>query len=183
MLLQASKLHGLYRLDNELAKNQASQSLTAFDVHKKLRHISHKALRHLLSHGIIQGIEVNSIGDKITCDVCIKSKITRKPLPKDSGKQAKKLGEKVSSNVWGLSRHLTNDKKSYYVSLIDDYSRESVIYLMSSKDQVFFSKFKLYKAMMHQQRNVCIKTLFLDQGGKYTTKEFKDYLSRKGIKH
>ena len=34
MLLQAPKLHGLYRLDNEMAKNQAYQSLTAFDVHK-----------------------------------------------------------------------------------------------------------------------------------------------------
>ena len=84
-LLQAPKLHGLYRLDNELAKNQAYQSLTAFDVHKKLRHISHKALRHLLSHGMIRGIELDSIGDKITCNACIKSKITYKPLLKDSG--------------------------------------------------------------------------------------------------
>ena len=113
---------------------------------------------------------------------CIKSKITCKPLPKESGEQAKKLGEKVYSDVWGPSRHLTTDKKSYYGSFIDDYSRESVIYLMSSKDQVF-SKYKLYEAMMHWQWNVCIKTLFSDREGKYTSKEFKDYLSRKGIKH
>ena len=70
-LLQAPKLHRLYHLDNELAKNQAYQYLMAFDVHKKLGHISHKVLRHLLSCGMIQGIELNSIGDKITCDVCI----------------------------------------------------------------------------------------------------------------
>ena len=37
-LLQAPKLHGLYHLDNELVKNQTYQSLTAFDVHKKLGH-------------------------------------------------------------------------------------------------------------------------------------------------
>ena len=124
--LQAPKLHGLYHLDNEPAKNQAYQSLMAFDVHKKLRHISHKALRHLLSHGMIHGIELDSIGDNITCDACIKSKITCKPLPKNSGERAKKLGEKVYSDVWGPSRHLTTDKKSYYVSFIDNYSRESV---------------------------------------------------------
>ena len=53
---------------------------------------------------------------------------------------------------------------------------------MTSKDQVF-SKFKLYEAMMHRQWNVCIKTLFSDRGGEYTSKEFEDYLSRKGIKH
>ena len=88
-LLQAPKLHGLYCLDNELAKNEAYQSLTAIEVHKKLGHISHKALRHLLKHGLIQGIELNSIGDKITCNACIKSKIICKPLPKDSGERAK----------------------------------------------------------------------------------------------
>ena len=147
MLLQAPKLHGLYHLDNELVKNQTYQSLTAFEVHKKLGDISYNALNHLLNHGMIHGIELDSIGDKIICDACIKSKITCKPLPKESGEPAKKLGEKIYSDVWGPSRHLTTDKKLYCVSFIDDYSRESVIYLMSSKDQVFL-KYKLYKAMM-----------------------------------
>ena len=73
----------------------------------------------------------------------------------------KKVGEKVYSDIWGPSRHLTTDKKSYYVSFIDDYSRELVIYLMSSKDQVF-AKYKLYKAIMSWQQDVCVKTLFSD---------------------
>ena len=64
------------------------------------------------------GIELNSIGVKITCNVCIKSKITCKPLPKDSGEWAKKLGEKVYSDIWGPSRHLMTDRKLYYVSLL-----------------------------------------------------------------
>ena len=131
---------------------------------------------------MIHGIELDSIGDKITCDACIKSKITCKPLPKDSGKRAKKLGEKVYSDVRGLSRHLTTDKKLYYVSFIDDHSRESVIYLMSSKDQVF-TKYKLYEVMMSRQQDVCIKTLFTDRGGEYTSKEFKEYLAKKGTKY
>ena len=43
---------------------------------------------------MILGIELDSIGEKITCDACIKSKITHKSLPKDSGERAKKLSEK-----------------------------------------------------------------------------------------
>ena len=132
--LQAPKIYWLYYLDNELAKNQAYPCLTAVNIHKKLGHISQKALRYLLKHGMILGIELNSIGDKITCDVCIKSKITHKPLLKEPGKHVKKLGEKVYSNIWELSRHLTMDKKLYYVSFIDNYSGILVIYLMSSKD-------------------------------------------------
>ena len=114
--------------------------------------------------------------------MCIKSKITCKSLPKSSGEQAKKLGDKIYSDVWGPSTHLTTDKKLYYVSFIDDYSRESVIYLMSSKDQVF-AKYKLHEAMMSRQRDVCIKTLFTDRGGEYTSKEFEEYLAKKGTKH
>ena len=89
------------------------------------------------------------------------SKITCKPLPKEPGECAKKLGEKVYSDIWGPSRHLTTDKKLYHVLFIDNYSIESVIYLMSSKDQVF-AKYKLYEAMILQQWDVCIKTLFSD---------------------
>ena len=85
-LLQAPNIYGLYHMDNKLPKNQAYQSLTAIEVHKRLRHISQKALRYLLKHGMIQGKELDSIADKITCNVCIKSKITHKSLPKDSGK-------------------------------------------------------------------------------------------------
>ena len=88
-LLQGPKLYGLYHLDKELAKNQAYSCLTAMEIHIKLRHIFHKTLRHLLKHGMILGIELNSIGDKIICDACIKSKITHKHLPKESGECAK----------------------------------------------------------------------------------------------
>ena len=84
--LPAPKIYGLYCMDNELPKKQAYQSLTAVESHKKTRHISQKTLRHLLKHGMILSIELDSIGNKITCDACIKSKIKGKPLPKDSGK-------------------------------------------------------------------------------------------------
>ena len=110
-------------------------------------HISYKALKRLLKYGMIQGIQLNSIGEKMTCDVCIKAKITCKPIPKELGECGKKLGEKVYSDIWGPFRHQTIDKRSYYVSFTDDYSRESVIYLIASKDQVFL-RYKQYKAMM-----------------------------------
>jgi hypothetical protein len=61
------------------------------------------------------------------------------------------LSDRVYSDVWGPARHTTINKKSYYISFIDDYSRESVIYLMGKKDEVF-AKYKLYEAMMPEGR-------------------------------
>ena len=105
-------------MDNKISKDQSSQSFSAIEIHKKLGHILQKTLSHLLKHGMILGIGLNSVDQKITCNACIKSKITRKSLPKVSGKRAKKLGDKIYSDVWGPSRYLMTDKKSYYVSLL-----------------------------------------------------------------
>ena len=118
----------------------------------------------------------------MSCDACIKAEITCKPILKEPGEHAKKLGEKVYSDIWGMSRHQTIKKKSYYVSFTDDYLRESVIYLIGSKDQVF-SRYKQYEAMMLQQQDICIQTLVSDHGGKYTSKEFRDYLALKCTRH
>ena len=85
VLLHALKLYGLYRMDNEISKDQSYQSFSAIKkkIHKKLGHISQKTLSHLLKHGMILGIGLNSVDPKITCNVCVKSKITRKALPKN----------------------------------------------------------------------------------------------------
>ena len=50
---------------------------------------------------------------------------------------------------------------------------------MNSKDETF-SKYKLYEVMMLHQRSVHIKTLISDQGGEYTSGEFKSYLAKQG---
>ena len=53
---------------------------------------------------------------------------------------------------------------------------------MRTKDQVF-SKYKLYEAMMLCQCGVHIKSLLSDQGGKYTSTEFNQYLDKQGTRH
>ena len=113
--LQAPKLYGLYCLDNELPKNFAYPCLTAKDIHKRLGHISFKALKCLLKHGMIEGIQLDFIGDKIICDAWIKFKM--QTVLKESGECSRKLGGKASSDVWGLSRHLTIEK-SHIISLL-----------------------------------------------------------------
>ena len=102
---------------------------------------------------MISSLEVSQSDDTFTCNTCIQAKIARVPLPKESREHAKKMGDRIYSDVWGPSRHQTIDKKVYYISFTDDYSRESVIYLMKTKDEAF-QKYKLYKAMLAHQRGI-----------------------------
>jgi transposase InsO family protein len=156
--------------------------MSAIDIHKRMGHISQKSLQYLLNCGMILGIKLSSTGDKIVCDACIQAKIAHKPLPQEPRDRTSKFGDRIYSDVWGPSRHLTIDKKSYYVSFIDDYSRELVIYLMANKSETFL-KYKLYEALRLRQRDAHIKTLVSNRGGEYTSSEFKEYLAKQATKH
>ena len=60
----------------------------------------------------------------------------------------------------------------YYVSFIDDFSRKTWIYFMKNKDEVF-SKFKEFKALIENHTKKKINTFRLDNGGEFTSNEFK----------
>jgi hypothetical protein len=70
---------------------------------------------------MVLGLKLKPFKDKVICNACIRSKITCKPLPKESRERTKAPGKHVYSNVWGLAQHPTIDGKFYYISFMDDF--------------------------------------------------------------
>ena len=70
---------------------------------------------------------------------------------------------------------------AYYVSFIDDFSRKTWVYFMKNKDEVF-SKFKEFKALIENHTEKKIKTIRSDNGGEFTSNEFKELCKDSGIK-
>ena len=69
----------------------------------------------------------------------------------------------------------------YYVSFIDDYSRKTWIYFMKNKDE-FFNKFKEFKSLIENHTDKKINTFRLDNGGEFTSDEFKELCKESRIK-
>ena len=69
----------------------------------------------------------------------------------------------------------------YYVLFIDDYSRKTWIYFLKTKDEVF-NRFQEFKALLENLSERKIKVLRSDNGGEYTSKEFKGFRIEAGIK-
>lgn len=69
----------------------------------------------------------------------------------------------------------------YYVSLIDDFSHKTWIYFLKTKDEVC-SRFQEFKALVENRTGKKIKVLRLDNGGEYTSNDFKDLCKQARMK-
>ena len=70
---------------------------------------------------------------------------------------------------------------SYCVTFIDDYSRKNWIYFLKAKLEVF-DRFWEFKTLVKNQIGKKIWVFRIDNGGEYTSNEFMEYCSAKGVK-
>eukprot|EP00253_Pinus_taeda_P008942 PITA_08942 len=71
-------------------------------------------------------------------------------------------------------------KSVYYVSFIDDFSRNTWIYFLKKKSKVF-DRFNEFKALVENQTEKKIKVMRTDNGGDFCSKEFEEFCRNCGI--
>ena len=77
---------------------------------------------------------------------CVHGKQNHVSFP-SCGKRAKQILELVHNDVFGPMKVPSMGKFVYYVSFIDDFSRNTWIYFLRNKSEVL-DKFKEFKALM-----------------------------------
>jgi len=87
------------------------------------------------------------------------------------GKSAKHISELVHSDVFRPMTVPSLGKYVYYVSFVDEFSRNTWIYFLKNKFEVF-DRFKEFKALVENQTEKKIKVLRIDNGGEFCRKEF-----------
>ena len=68
----------------------------------------------------------------------------------------------------------------YYVSFIDNFSRNTRVYFLRKKYEVF-SNFKEFKALVENQLEKEIEASRIENGGEFHGNEFEDFCKKCGI--
>jgi hypothetical protein len=146
--------------------------------HRRYTHINYQALPFLKR--MVEGIpELQSTHEGI-CKGCALGKNIKKPFP-SSNNRSKEILDLIHSDVCGPMPVRSLGGSLYYVIFIDDYSRKMWLYLLKTKDEVF-NKFQEFKAEIENLTNKKIKTLRIDNGGEYTSKEFVSFCKSAGTR-
>ena len=119
-------------------------------------------------------IQINNEG---VCKGCAQGKNTNNPFPNNNSKE-KGVLDIVHSNVCRPMPPNYLSGYVYYGLFIDDYSRNTWIYFLKMKDEVF-EKFKSLVENIFERK---IKILRSDNGGEFTSIEFKDFCKEARIK-
>jgi transposase InsO family protein len=72
------------------------------------------------------------------------------------------------------------EKSMYYVSFIDDFLRNTWIYFLRTKYEVF-DRFKEFKALVENQTEKRIKVLSTDNGGELCENDFEEFCKKCSI--
>ena len=104
----------------------------------------------------IEGLpEIQAKHDGV-CKGCAKGKNTKKTFPSSESK-AKGILEIIHSDVCDHMSSSSLSGYAYYVSFIDDFSRNMWIYFMKNKDEIF-CKFKEFKTLIENHIEKKINT-------------------------
>ena len=97
-----------------------------------------------------------------------------------SNKRANKILELVHSDVFGPVSVPSLHNSVYYVSFIDYFSRNTWIYFLRNKSEVF-DIFREFKVVVENQTGKKIKALRTDNGGEFCKKDFEEFCKKCGI--
>ena len=132
----------------------------------------------LKSKNVVNGMNVDVNKLPRCCERCALGKQHRNLFPKTSDNLTKQPLDIIHSDVCGPMNVDSIKGSKCFVTFIDDFSRYTTAYTMKNKNEVF-AKLKEYIAYVENQTNFKIKALHSDNGGKYISKEFNEFVLKK----
>lgn len=119
--------------------------------------------------------------DNSHCTVCPLAKHNKLPFPLNTT-LSKGVFELLHCDIWGPYKVPTYNGKRFFVTIVDDYSRYTWLFLLASKADTIV----VLRKFLTQVKNVfstTVKTLRTDNGCEFLSHDFQSMLGELGIVH
>ena len=176
-----NKQNGLYHLS--AIKTDVSVNIAQTDVestrlwHHWLSHISYDRLHELSAKGLATGLPYIPIHREI-CDQCQAEKQTRESFPHQSLSRASHPLQLLHVDLCGPLLVTSLGCSSFFLVIIDDFSRYIWVHFLRHKA---IEKFKIFKTMIELQTCQRICAIRSDRGGEFLSLKFTKLCESTGI--
>ena len=152
-----------------------SNNIVSITWHARPGHIGRDRMTRLAREGLLGSL---TKVDLQLYEPCLAGKACRKPF--GTTKRAAHPIELVYSDICGPMNKKAHHGASYFLKLIDDYSRYDYVYFLSHRHEAldFFKRFMEEVENKHEKG---LKTLRTDHGREYLSDQFKEFCEEKGI--
>lgn len=148
--------------------------------HRRLGHRDFAALFEIQSKGLAEEFKVINCGKNENCECCWEAKLSRTPFPKKSQRFTTEPLQMMHSDICGPITPITVGQKRYVMTLVDDFSSFSRIYLLCHKSDACM-KIREFVEEMKTQFGRKPKIIRSDRGGEYTGKALREFYLSEGI--
>lgn len=184
VIATADRVGGLYRLnvaEKMLMVSDKQHNPDCLHVwHRRLGHRDPDVIGKVERHELASGMKIKSCGIRETCECCVRGKMARPPFPKVAEKKSEAVLDIVHSDVAGPMT-TTPGGCRYYMTMIDDHSRYTVVYFLKEKSEVA-DKIREYVRFTETQFGRKPKVIRSDRGGEYTSNVLRKFYTDEGIK-
>ena len=151
-------------------------------IHARLMHMNLDVIRKAVRAGHLHGLSkyMNQLKSHHFCKYCAMSKATVQPFKGSHQLDDYKFGEYIFSDVCGPFSVKTKSGYRYFVTYICGKTRYAWLYLLKHKSEQS-EAFHHLRTKVIPMYGATVKVLFSDNGGEYTSNEFKDYCNSNGV--
>nr|GEX24784.1 zinc finger, CCHC-type [Tanacetum cinerariifolium] len=147
--------------------------------HARLGHLNFDSIKQMTQKKLVEGIPSINHKNQV-CNACLLGKHSRAPFPNQTNTKSSETLNLVCGDLCGPISSKTESGKKYMFLLVDDCTRYMWVYFLKSKDEAF-ETFKEFKLKVKNEVGKKIKSIRIDRGGEFTSREFTRYCKENGI--
>lgn len=177
----ADHIDGLYKLKTQdqamMVRTNGHKKYCLHQWHRRFGHRQYEVVKQIVRDN---GLKIENCGINETCECCLKSKMPRQPFPKKAKQWTTEKLQLVHSDLMGPVSPTSAGGKRYVMTMIDDKTRFTKIYLLNNKSDAP-KMIESYVREMETKYNQKPQIIRSDRGGEYTGRALQAFYQKEGI--